>query len=46
MLLISEFWSKNIFISDFCVKNYRKAEWGVSTVSEFDGKKLFHVVLQ
>ena len=21
-------------------------EWGVSTVSEFDGKKLFHVVLE
>ena len=44
--MMSEFWHKNIIISDFWVKKYQIAEWGVSTVSEFDGKKLFHVVLQ
>ena len=44
--MISEFWPKNIIISDFWVKNYQIAEWGVSTVSDFDGKKLFHAVLQ
>ena len=40
----SEFRPKNIMISHFWAKNYRIAEWCVLSVSEFDGKKLFHLV--
>ena len=54
MLVISEFRPKNIMISDFGPKNimlvilwrknYRIAECRVLSVSEFDRKKVFHLV--
>ena len=42
--MISEFRPTNIMISDFWAKSYRIAEWCVLSDSEFDGKKLFHLV--
>ena len=42
MLVISEFQPENIMIIDFLAKNHRIADWRVLSVSEFDGKKLFH----
>ena len=45
VLMISKLSPKNIMMSDFWIKNYQIVEWGVSTVSKFDGKKLFHVGL-
>ena len=43
---MSEFRPKNIMMSDFGAKKLhnRIAEWCVLSVSEFDGKKLFHLV--
>ena len=42
--MISEFRHKNIMSSDCFAKNYRIPVWRVLSVSEFDGKKLFHLV--
>ena len=43
--MISKFRPKNIMIRDFgAKKKLRIAEWRVLSVSEFDGKKLFHIV--
>ena len=42
--MTSEFRPTNIWISDFWAKKYRIAEWCFISVSEFGGKKLFHIV--
>ena len=38
--MISEFWPKNIMISDFGAKKYQITEWHILMVSEFDRKKV------